>query len=101
MGLNKFGLFSPSANSAALPGTDQARPPRGPVPDGTKTFDSDDFSGGTIQPAKTAQQLQAQIGQLILVFQDAEGREPAPGDPEFWSAYNSLIQSFIDNYEAP
>jgi hypothetical protein len=94
----KIGLFSPSADSAALPGTGQA-PPRGPVPEGTKTFETRDFPTSDVKPAKTVQDLQAQVARLILVFQDAEGREPAPGDAHFWSAYNTLVQRFAEGYE--
>lgn len=90
--MTKIGLFTPSTDSAALPG-------RGPVPAGTKPFEPEDFDGGTLQPAKTWQQAQAQLGQLAIVFQDAEGREPAPGDAEFWQAYNAVIERWQKTYE--
>jgi hypothetical protein len=88
----RIGLFSPSTDSAPLPGS-------APVPAGTKPFSTDDLDTSQVQPAKSVQDLQAQIARLILVFEEHEGREPNPGDAEFWQAYNTLVQRFDEGYE--
>jgi hypothetical protein len=97
----KIGIFTPTPDSAPLPGSGAQSAPRGPIPEGTKPFSPDDFDPSVIQPAKSVQDLQAQVARLIIVFQDAEGREPAPGDSEFWQAYNTLVQRFGETYETP
>jgi hypothetical protein len=62
-------------------------------------FASSNFDPGDIRPARNVSELQGQVGQLITVFVEHEGREPGPQDSEFWTAYNALIEAFGSTYE--
>ena len=87
-----FNFFTPSKDS----GEQRGGPP--PSPGATGDFRADGFESN-LRPARNVQDIQGQVGQLIVAFQGEHDREPTPEDAEFWIAYKKLVEGYKESAE--